>query len=321
MKTCKIGKLILCLVYAVVVCLAFVACGEENASGTSESNAANIACEQEGAIDTLLEGNAKYGAYYFVECKEGKWEQISQFEITCGVRENPQEGDSCSFAEIVGYFYQMRHYYYYLYHDNAWEEVAYKDFKFGDCTEENEGVVDSAKEMSKGNIVTDYYKCQEGSWDLVSKRAYICGAKQNPQVGDTCRISASSLESGYFVYADTGWVDVGYEVFYLGECSEEKEGIVDSIVVGGETSYEQCTDGKWNYLTSWEYRILHYLGDCTEDKEGIIDSIVVDGETSYEQCIDGQWFYLSSWEYRCISKQEPADSCPYMVDSEKGWAL
>lgn len=184
------------------------------------------ACESEGAIDSLMKGNAKYGYIYtYYRCEQGKWTQRPEW-VNCDTT-GVKEGDLCQLQSAYsGSQFGTDIWTCYKYAgEGTWNETVCPTDLKNECNDENEGVIDSVAkshyEPSKG-VYSDT-ECKNFSYDPA----------------DSCSLPAEA-------------------------CTEGNNNKIDSTLKSAKTSttcYSLCLNKEWTHLSTEEVEVYSYCGE------------------------------------------------------------
>lgn len=136
-----------------------VGCGDDSASSeTSEDNSSQVADETiactaalEGSIEIRWEGNEKYGSGHYEKCVGGQWIEIPETDVKCP--KDAAVGDTCSVAELFGFFYR----YHPDFNPNTYVYTEEKQWLLLDpaaCTKEREGGLRTSYNSEKNTTIT-----------------------------------------------------------------------------------------------------------------------------------------------------------------------
>ena len=160
----------------------------ESSSGTvPESSSEPEACENEGAIDSLMNGNAKYGyTYTYYKCEQGKWIERPEW-VTCDTA-GVSEGDLCQLhSSVSGFQFGSDVWTCYKYAgEGTWNKTDCPADQDKKCDVESEGLLDSSwsgNNPKYGEMM--YYRCESGSW--VERDQWVTCDIEGVAKGDTCR--------------------------------------------------------------------------------------------------------------------------------------
>ena len=210
----------------------------------------------EGAVDSLWNGGAKYGfsiSYY--KCEKGNWYEAEPVVAcdTAGV----SVGDLCNVHVSEGGFYCCgdRWGKCYEYAGNGkWDESDCLKAPAKECNAENEW--DTGK-ITYSNGYTEYYQClhvysgligddhDEGIvWKLVNEIGYNCTTSKTVE-GDTCSFESQG-EKLYYIFERGFWKQFNIDP-KLGMCRIHNEDVpYEQHFREFEGEYYYCADGKWN---------------------------------------------------------------------------
>lgn len=238
--------------------------------------------ENEGLVDSVWSGNAKYGYIMYYRCEAGSWVEREQW-VTCDTAGVPV-GALCRRTANVGFFNRAPLTHVYVYEgEGTWMHLL--GFAVGD-TNVYEGLSKMTKECSSKNkwdkekitygtdpdVITLYYMCADSGWTVVDEAGYYCTTEKTA-VGDTC-----SFESGdstlHYMYVD---VDGFYRGDYYDMESVWVESSVDPEFGYCPQTYIEPTyiqkDGKFYYCDYGKWQTAGFVPHQETDprKEGLTD--------------------------------------------------
>lgn len=276
----------------------------------------NEAYEIDGAYYTSSAYNADCGDRYYM-CENNKWSRLPE-----GV-EPPHN------ATVID-----------LFPLDAQDFVQRLFFK--KCNAKNEGLVDSvvheAANPKYDHEYTNYYKCEQGSWNQIYDRSFACEAAKVP-VGDVCEISGSC----YKYLGDSSWDDIACLDDILPEC--DTAGISEGAIctksscqclssfmgcspICGNDTYIYMGDGAWKKLVNTDeygYRqtysnspLAPWTKECTAEIQGETEKqvygIAPDVIELYFKCAYGKWTDMSETDYYCTTKKTKiGDTCSFKL--------
>ena len=231
---------------------------EPGSSSVPDSSGAPEACENEGAIDSLMNGNAKYGyTYTYRKCEQGKWIERPEW-VTCDTT-GVKEGNLCRLrSSVSGFQFGSDVWTCYKYAgEGTWNKTDCPAGPDKKCDAENK---DAKEELYIGND-TLYFQCTDAGWNEISLADYHCASKDDA-VGDTC-IFEKSGETLYFIYdsVDTNvgrWNLADFDP-KLGYCTVNRTVYQWGLYIKKGDEYYYCSGTKWvgtNFLPI----------QCTDDR-------------------------------------------------------
>lgn len=254
------------------------------------------ACESEGAIDSLMKGNAKYGYIYtYYRCEQGKWTQRPEW-VNCDTT-GVKEGDLCQLQSAYsGSQFGTDIWTCYKYAgEGTWNETVCPTDLKNECNDENEGVIDSVAkshyEPSKG-VYEDYfyYMCVKGKWTQINSTLAQCTSAKTKIDDECCDIIYNTFKVTYpaysvlYKYTEDGWATQG--VYSDTECknfsydpadscslpaeacTEGNNNKIDSTLKSAKTSttcYSLCLNKEWTHLSTEEVEVYSYCGEPNEE--------------------------------------------------------
>ena len=252
---------------------------ESSASGPSSK----CNTENEGLVDSVWSGNAKYGYIMYYRCEAGSWVEREQW-VTCDTAGVPV-GALCRRTANVGFFNRAPLTDVYVYEgEGTWMHLL--GFRAVGDTNVYEGLSKMTKECSSKNkwdkekitygvdpdVITLYYMCADNGWTVVDEAGYYCTTEKTA-VGDTC-----SFESGdstlHYMYVD---VDGFYRGDYYDMESVWVESSVDPEFGYCPQTYIEPTyiqkDGKFYYCDYGKWQTAGFVPHQETDprKEGLTD--------------------------------------------------
>ena len=304
---------------------------EPGSSSVPESSSDPEACDNEGAVDSLMAGNAKYGySYTYYRCEQGKRVQRPQW-VSCDTT-GVKKGDLCrvqstfsgsQFGSDVWTCYKYAG-------EGSWDEADCHTGPKKECNEENEGVVESVAEshfeQSLGTYEDNfYYMCVKGEWTSINGALAKCTTAETKVGDECCNVGYSTFKVTYpshsilYKYTEDGWALQG--VYSDLECKEFSYDPADSCSVPAEA----CTEGGNNKIDS-TLKSARTSATCyslclnNEWKRLVIDDVKV-----YAHCGEPK----EKGENRCcytppaeITEQYPwYGSAIYVYDYLFGWAV
>ena len=266
------------------------------------------ACDNEGAVDSLMAGNAKYGySYTYYRCEQGKRVQRPQW-VSCDTT-GVKKGDLCRVqSTFSGFQFGSDVWTCYKYAgEGSWDEADCHTGPKKECNEENEGVVESVAEshfeQSLGTYEDNfYYMCVKGKWTSINGALAKCTTAETKVGDECCNVGYSTFKVTYpshsilYKYTEDGWALQG--VYSDLECKEFSYDPADSCSVPAEA--------------------------CTEDGNNKIDSTLKSAKTSatcYSLCLNNEWKRLVIDDVKVYAhcgepKEEGENRCCYTPPAE-----
>ena len=208
----------------------------------------------EGAVDSIWNGNAKYGfTINYYKCEKGNWYEAEPVAAcdTAGV----SVGSLCNVHISEGGFYCCgdRWGKCYEYAGNGtWNESECLKAPAKECNAENEW--DTGK-ITYSNGYTAYYQClhvvhsdlggvyDEGIvWKLVDEVVYNCTTSKTVE-GDTCSFESQG-EKLYYLFEDGYWYESNFDP-KLGACPIREDVYYGQRFKESDGAFYYCDEGKW----------------------------------------------------------------------------
>lgn len=222
--------------------------------------------ENEGLVDSVWSGNAKYGYIMYYRCEAGSWVEREQW-VTCDTAGVPV-GALCRRTANVGFFNRAPLTHVYVYEgEGTWMHLL--GFRAVGDTNVYEGLSKMTKECSSKNkwdkekitygadpdVITLYYMCADSGWTVVDVAGYYCTTEKTA-VGDTC-----SFESGdstlHYMYVDVDgfyrgdyydmesvWVESSVDPEF-GYCPQTFTDPTELTYIQKNGKFYYCDFGKW----------------------------------------------------------------------------
>ena len=322
--------------------------------------------KNEGLVDSVVDLEATMKIRFYT-CEDNEW--VYDDEATCDANLPDFEPDIlCDESyEIDGAFYKYSSFYnggcgdrYYKCENNKWTAVSKGDvgaividpfpissrdliqrYSFKKCNAENEGLVDSVVHVADNpkydHDYTNYYKCEQGSWNQIYDRSFACDTA-GVSLGDVCKIEGYC----YKYLGDGAWDDIICLNDILPECDTAGTSVGAictkfscrcwSTFMGclnttcSNDTYIYMGDGVWeNLVNTDEFGIrqtysnsplAQWTKECTAENEGETEKQVygIDPDVIelYFRCVDGKWTDMSETDYYCpTEKPEIGDTCSF----------
>ena len=208
----------------------------------------------EGAVDSIWNGNAKYGfTINYYKCEKGNWYEAEPVVAcdTAGV----SVGDLCNVHVSEGGFYCCgdRWGKCYEYAGNGkWDESDCLKAPAKECNAENEW--DTGK-ITYSNGYTEFYQClhfvysnldgehDEGIlWKLVDEVVYNCTTRKTVE-GDTCSFESQG-EMHYYLFEGGYWYESNIDP-KLGACPMNENAYYGQRFKESDSAFYYCDKGKW----------------------------------------------------------------------------
>lgn len=227
-----------------------ISSSEEASSSSAISNLEKIVvttqlskCDahNEGAVDSLWNGGAKYGfAISYYKCEKGNWYEAEPVAAcdTAGV----SVGSLCNVHISEGGFYCCgdRWGKCYEYAGNGkWNESDCLKAPAKECNAENEW--DTGK-ITYSNGYTEYYQCLRNVWELVDEVVYNCTTSKTVE-GDTCSFESQG-EKQYYLFEDGYWHESNFDP-KLGACPIREDVYYRQRFKESDGAFYYCDEGKW----------------------------------------------------------------------------
>lgn len=218
--------------------------------------------ENEGLVDSVWSGNAKYGYIMYYRCEAGSWVERGQW-VTCDTAGVPV-GALCRRTANVGFFNRAPLTHVYVYEgEGTWMHLL--GFAVGD-TNVYEGLSKMTKECSSKNkwdkekitygvdpdVITLYYMCADSGWTVVDEAGYYCTTEKTA-VGDTCSFeSGDSTLHFLFMYVidyqdfwhENTWVESTIDPEF-GYCPHTFTDPTELTYIQKDGKFYYCDFGKW----------------------------------------------------------------------------
>ena len=211
---------------------------------------------------------------------------------------------------------------------------------FKECNAKNEGLIDSivheAVNPKYDHDYTNYYKCEQGSWNQIYDRSFACDTA-GVSLGDVCKIEGYC----YKYLGDGAWDDIECLDKLLPEC--DTAGISEGAIctkyscqcmssymgcysICDNDTYIYMGDGVWKNLVNTDkfgHRqtfssspLAQWTKECTAENEGETEKQVYGIDPNvielYFKCVDGEWTDMSEADYYCpTEKPEIGDTCSF----------
>ena len=208
----------------------------------------------EGAVDSIWDGNAKYGfAISYYKCEKGNWYEAEPVVAcdTAGV----SVGSLCNVHISEGGFYccgdRWGKCYEYV-GNGIWNESECLKAPAKECNAENEW--DTGK-ITYSNGYTEFYQClhvvhsdlggayDEGIvWELVDEVVYNCTTSKTVE-GDTCSFESQG-EKQYYLFEDGYWYESNFDP-KLGACPIREYAYYRQRFKESDGAFYYCDEGKW----------------------------------------------------------------------------
>ena len=227
---------------------------------------------------------------------------------------------------------------------------------FKECNAKNEGLIDSivheAVNPKYDHDYTNYYKCEQGSWNQIYDRSFACDTA-GVSLGDVCKIEGYC----YKYLGDGAWDDIECLDKLLPEC--DTAGISEGAIctkyscqcmssymgcysICDNDTYIYMGDGVWKNLVNTDkfgHRqtfssspLAQWTKECTAENEGETEKQVYGIDPNvielYFKCVDGEWTDMSEADYYCPTEKpkigdtcsfELGDSTRYYMFTEISW--
>ena len=248
------------------------------------SKSVDVECtaKNEGEVNVVWEGNAKYGGYTYSRCEKGLWVR-GGISLTCDTA-GVAVGDLCHKTGTVNAFrasmpdFKIPEYVFVYAGDGVWEECDGLTKITRGCSAENVGDKEKIVYGHDDNTLSMYYKCYDNGWTKVDESSFYCSDSVSVSGDSVSRDSASgtcSIEVNgkmvYYLYvnriidvngwpANGGWVKASYdpelgfcpEIFGISTvpCGESSEYICEvkynqpKLRESGWVNY-YCENGRW----------------------------------------------------------------------------
>ena len=181
------------------------------------SKSVDVECtaKNEGEVNVVWEGNAKYGGYTYSRCEKGLWVG-GDIRLTCDTA-GVQVGDLCHKTGTMNIFRASMpnsgppEYVFVYAGDGVWMEVQDYFEMTKKCTAENEGDKEKFVVGKGADVITSYYACSNGEWTKIYKKDYHCTTEKTV-VGDTCSFeSENGMQYYLFMHSDLQDIDLWEE--------------------------------------------------------------------------------------------------------------
>ena len=181
------------------------------------SKSVDVECtaKNEGEVNVVWEGNAKYGGYTYSRCEKGLWVR-GDIRLTCDTA-GVQVGDLCHKTGTVNAFrasmpdFGPPEYVFVYAGDGVWMEVQDYFEMTKKCTAENEGDKEKFVVGKGADVITSYYACSNGEWTKIYEKDYHCTTEKTV-VGDTCSFeSENGMQYYLFMHSDLQDIDLWEE--------------------------------------------------------------------------------------------------------------
>ena len=227
-----------------------ISSSEEASSSSAISNLEKIVvttqlskCDahNEGAVDSIWDGNAKYGfAISYYKCEKGNWYEAEPVAAcdTAGV----SVGSLCNVHISEGGFYCCgdRWGKCYEYAGNGkWNESDCLKAPAKECNAENEWDIGK---NTYSNGYTEYYQCLRNVWELVDEVVYNCTTSKTVE-GDTCSFESQG-EKQYYLFEDGYWYESNFDP-KLGACPIREDAYYRQRFEESDGAFYYCDEGKW----------------------------------------------------------------------------
>ena len=213
------------------------------------SKSVDVECtaKNEGEVNVVWEGNAKYGGYTYSRCEKGLWVR-GDIRLTCDTA-GVQVGDLCRKTGKTNLFFAAgglspsERVFAYA-GDGVWMEVQDYFEMTKKCTAENEGDKEKFVVGKGADVITSYYACSNGEWTKIYEKDYHCTTEKTV-VGDTCSFeSENGMQYYLFMHSDLQDIDLWEESKVdpeLGYCPIRNYGFYHKK----DGKYYYCTYGEW----------------------------------------------------------------------------
>ncbi|WP_406539660.1 hypothetical protein [Fibrobacter sp.] len=195
----------------------------------------------EGAVDSIWNGNAKYGfTINYYKCEKGNWYEAEPVAAcdTAGV----SVGSLCNVHISEGGFYccgdRWGKCYEYV-GNGIWNESECLKAPAKECNAENEW--DTGK-ITYSNGYTAYYQCLRNVWKLVDEVVYNCTTSKTVE-GDTCSFESQG-EKLYYLFEDGYWYESNFDP-KLGACPIREDAYYRQRFKESDGAFYYCDEGKW----------------------------------------------------------------------------
>ena len=195
----------------------------------------------EGAVDSLWNGDAKYGfsiSYY--KCEKGNWYEAEP-SVACDTA-GVSVGSLCNVHIWEGGFYCCgdRWGKCYEYAGNGtWNESECLKAPAKECNAENEW---ETGKITYSNGYTEYYQCLRNVWELVDEVVYNCTTSKTVE-GDTCSFELQG-EKQYYLFEDGYWYESNFDP-KLGACPIREYAYYRQRFKESDSAFYYCDKGKW----------------------------------------------------------------------------